>query len=472
MKRKVLTSLVVVLFLVIRLVGLGSDISNSDAARWHRRSESFLSAIKQGNFSETYQKYHPGVTLMWLNSFVKQAAFTYQLEMIGDVKTLENADYYLIVHGISKGVLVLVLATLLVFQIKYISKLFDTKTALIYAFLMAVEPYLIGINRWFHLTSLEVFLVFTSLLALLVWNKEKDNKTLIFSSILFGLACLTKTSALILAPVFLFILIKNRNIKSLGIFTLITLVTFFALFPAMWVQPFQVIQKILSSLFGAVSEDIRTDMISPFLSPFYYIIILAFRLSPITLILFVIALWKLKDSEDFNIHILLFSIFSYYLFLSLANQKIDRYIIGFIPFILLLISTTKFPKIVFGFVLTFLVHIVLTYYPVLSAYYSPLFGGTKQALKLDLYDNSGEYFAQAATYLNEKGRDKNVYVPNNIESFSYYYKGNLQGSLNENTDYIVRSLYMNRNEFIEENCPILEKAYGVGVDVLRIYSCK
>lgn len=472
MKNKILTILVLTFFISLRVFGLGTDISNSDAARWHRRSESFLSAIKQGNFSATYQKYHPGVTLMWINSLVKQTAFSYQLKTAGEPKSLENADYYPIIHGISKGVLVLVLGALLLFQIKYISILFDKKTALIYAFLMAVEPYLIGINRWFHLTSLEIFLVFTSLLALLVWSKEKSSKTLVFSSILFGLAVLTKTSALILLPILLFVFIKDKKWKELGIFSLISVITFYILFPAMWVESIQVVQKILGSLLGAVSEDVRTDLILPLLVPFYYVIILAFRSSPITFILFIVALWKLRNSKDFNIHILLFSIFSYYIFLTLASQKIDRYIISFIPFILLLVASTRFPKIVYIIPLVFLAYVVLTYYPVYSAYYSPLFGGTKQALKLGLYDNSGEYLSQVATYLNEKGRDKNVYVPDNIESFSYYYKGNLQGQFNEDTDYIVRSLYMNRNEFIETRCSSVEKSYGTYVDVVRVYSCK
>ncbi|MFC1700156.1 ArnT family glycosyltransferase [Patescibacteria group bacterium] len=469
MEKKGLTFLAVLLFLIIRMWGLGPDISNSDAARWHRRSESFLTALKEGNFSETYQKYHPGVTLMWINSVVKQAAFTYQLKTTGEPKTLENADYYPIIHGVSKGVLVVILTFLLILQIKYISRLFDKKTALIYAFLIAVEPYLIGINRWFHLTSLEVFLVFTSLLALLVWSKEKEKKTLVFSSMLFGLAVLTKTSALILFPVFLYIFIKERRWRDLGIFVLVSIATFFVLFPAMWVQPRQVIQKIASSLFGAVSEDIRTSLISPILVPFYYIIMLAFRLSPITLVLFLFSLWKHKRSKDFNILILLLCIVSYYLVLTLANQKIDRYIISFIPYTLLLIATTRIPKIVFLPSLAFLAYVVTMYCPVFSGYYSPVFGGTKQVLKLGLYDNSGEYFSQAATYLNEKGRDKNVYVPNNVESFSYYYKGNLQREFNEDTDYIVRSLYMNRNEFKENMCPSIDKSFDK--DTVRIYVC-
>jgi len=55
---------------------------------------------------------------MWINSIVKQVAFTHQLKTTGDPKTLENADYYSIIHGISKGALVIVLAVLLLLQMK------------------------------------------------------------------------------------------------------------------------------------------------------------------------------------------------------------------------------------------------------------------------------------------------------------------------------------------------------------------
>jgi len=384
----------------------------------------------------------------------------------------------------------------LLLQMKYISKLFDKSTALIYSFLIALEPYLVGINRWFHLTSLEVFLIFTSLLALLVWKKERNKKTLIFSSILFGLAVLTKTSALILFPVLMFVVLRSparhRTTKKDdagglffgGIFILVSFLTFFILFPAMWVQPIQVIQKIVSSLFGAVSEDIRTSLIPSHLVPFYYVIMLALRLSPITLVIFFLGLWtrfrphSVPSTKSFESNIMIYSIFIYYLFLTLANQKIDRYVVSFIPFILLISASyvsgagKKLKTVFLGLPLLFFILISWKYYPVYSAYYSPIFGGTKTAIKLGLYDNSGEYFAQVASYLNGKGRDINVYVPNNVESFSYYYKGNLQHEFNEETNYIVRSLYMNRNEFVEPNCPTIEKSYGIGIDIVRIYTCK
>ena len=50
---------------VPRLLSLDAHWS-SDEARWLRRSAQFMSAVKQGEFSETLIAHHPGVTTMWL----------------------------------------------------------------------------------------------------------------------------------------------------------------------------------------------------------------------------------------------------------------------------------------------------------------------------------------------------------------------------------------------------------------------
>ena len=158
MKKTILIySLIAIVFLAFRLVGQGSDMANSDSIRWHRRSEKFLTAIKQGDLKSTYQHYQPGVILMWLNAPVKQAGFWYQINQTDEPKTLENADYFPIIHGYSKNVVVLVLLALLLYQMWAISKLFSKEASYIYGLLIALEPYLIGIDRWFHLTSLETY---------------------------------------------------------------------------------------------------------------------------------------------------------------------------------------------------------------------------------------------------------------------------------------------------------------------------
>ena len=184
-KDKKIFALILLLFLLFRLPGLGNDLSNTDALRWHRRSEIFLTAIKSGDLKETYRHYQPGMTIMWVNSAVKQVAFSTQHRVlkIEEPKTLENADYYPAIHGVSKAVLVFILCSLLAIQILFLQKIFGDKIAFIFGFLMAIEPYMIGMDRWFHLTSLETYFAFLSFLALLVWKKENRDKLLVFSGL-------------------------------------------------------------------------------------------------------------------------------------------------------------------------------------------------------------------------------------------------------------------------------------------------
>ena len=216
-KFKLAFGIIIFAFIFLRVLGLGNDISNSDALRWHRRSENFLHAIKTGDLESTYQRYHPGVTLMWINAFTKQALFSYNYSFSEDAaaNTLENSAYFSTIHQISKTVLVLVLTLLFIVQIYLISKTFNNLASILYGTLVVFEPFIVGMDRWFHLTALETSLVFTSFLAILCWKKiKKNNLVLIFAAVLYGLAFLTKTSSLIILPVLLVLIILPDKFEA------------------------------------------------------------------------------------------------------------------------------------------------------------------------------------------------------------------------------------------------------------------
>jgi len=164
--------------------------------------------------------------------------------------------------------------------------------------------------------------------------------------------------------------------------------------------------------------------------------------------------------------------------MTFTDQKIDRYALVFFPFILLLISNylTNVSKrvltISLGISLLFLGYVIYTYHPVYSAYYSPLFGGTGSALDTGIYDNSGEYFAQAALYLNTKGRDVYTYVPNGFSSFDLFYKGNTQRERTNETNYVVTSYDMQRLNPVDSVCTILDKSFGSKEhDIVYVWRC-
>jgi hypothetical protein len=97
------------------------------------------------------------------------------------------------------------------------------------------------------------------------------------------------------------------------------------------------------------------------------------------------------------------------------------------------------------------------YFPIFSAYYSPVFGGTAAAQKTGVYDSSGEYFADAAFYLNNYSRDTVVYLPDNVLTFTPFYKGKTIGKFNNTVDYVVSSIDLFRDMPKNASCTTLDK---------------
>ncbi len=481
--KKLAVLLIAVLFLTLRLPALGYDISNTDAYRWHLRSENFLAALKHADLKATAQHYQPGVTLMWLNAVVKQFAFwtQYHVLKIPEPKTLENADWFPVIDGISRAAVVFVLLLLLLTQIFFVSKLVNFKSALIFGILIAVEPYLVGIDRWFHLTSLEAYFLLTALLALLYWSRNMSNKWLVLSASMYSLSVLSKITSLIALPTFLLIIFfaKRDILVSISKFLAAFSVCCLLVYPALMVSPLSTLSDIFAAVFGAVSDNYRNDQLTTFTRLFFYDLVLLLKLSPLTLILLFAAIFNFRKlSSNLLVKVVAANLCLYYIVLALAQQKIDRYVVVLIPQILLFISvflstqSLKLQKTAVSLALAFIVFVSYLYFPVYSAYYSPIFGGTRGAIKLGVYDNSGEYFAQAAFYLNSKGRDTQVYVPNGIASFMYYYKGVSQRNFNETTDFIVHSLDLTRPNIKEDKCPYLDKSFGSKEkQIVFVYRC-
>ena len=470
------------LFLLPRIFNLGNDISNSDALRWHRRTDNFLSALKGGNFKQTYQRYHPGVMIMWIGAAAELALSEYQQIKGEEVGTLENTDFFPRLHGLSKLFLVLVLASFFVLQLYLIRELFGRKTAMAYGFLISLEPYFIGINRWFHLSSMEAFFSITSLLLLLLFLKKKKLYYLLISGFFAGLGLLTKMTVFI-SVAFSILLIfndiyeKRSEFKIFFIYIISVAATFFMFFPALWVAPLFVFTSMYNAVFNAVFSDIRGEIFTLLQKIFYYPIILAFKLSPFMLFAGIYSLFKtFKEKSRDTLVIAGYFVFLVS-FLTLTDQKIDRYSVALFPSLILLVSAafSKLKRVWLGLLLllqtvTF-IWATGIFYPVYSSYVNPLFGQAF-VLKAGFYENSGEYYSNAAMYLNEKGRNIYTYVPNNTESFKPYYKGNLTSNL-EDADYVVNGLDFDRKVLPEIDGCKIERFFGNRLyRPVAVYACK
>lgn len=489
-KIQLTTIFLLILFFCLRIPNLGIDISHTDEARWHIRSENFLKALQHKDFLNTYQHNQPGVMLMWVGAAYE---YIFHSNFINPVNftNLTNVDTYLTVSKESKTLLIVVLGVLFLFHLQLIKKLTNYTVMFLYGLLASVEPYLVGVDRYFHVTSLETYLLFASFLSLWLWYKNNKKVSLIFSALLFSMSLLTKIASVILLPLYVFVfLLKLKENKSFDtksilkdsiIFLTILLATYILLFPAILINPVLVFSKLYAGIYGGISEDARSILYNGLFSVLYYPVLFIFKASPVTLVLLLCTLFSLRKLKTIlELKFLIIYILLYYIALSVSVKKIDRYLISLLPPILLLVSVTsaKFKlniqKIIVSSTLLFTLFLIYVYHPVYSAYYSPFFGGSKIANRFNVYTNSGQYYAQAALYLNENVQGKKIYVPYSDISFYYLFKEkeNMQYVTKKNADFVVLSFNKSTKDFVPKRCVYIEKSFGSKIEnILTIYKC-
>ena len=156
-----------------------------------------MAALKAGDLASTYQHYQPGVSLMLVNSIARQVSWKVQ-DFIGQPRwSLENSGDFIAIHTVSKLVLVVVLFGLFLAQLSAISKLFGLKVAIVYGLVMSIEPYIVGIDRWFHLTALETYASFLGFLLYLLYLSSQKAALAVGSGLAFGISILAKISGLV-----------------------------------------------------------------------------------------------------------------------------------------------------------------------------------------------------------------------------------------------------------------------------------
>lgn len=381
--------MVILFFVAIRIPSLGRDVFNTDVWKWKQRTYDFGSGVFEMDFKKTIQKYHPGVTLMWIGSvgvkvnniFVDYLPTHYEDGSSVDGLLASKIAYYkteigqvFLLHFVQKLFLVTVIGISLAFAIYPLRKLFGSEYAFILFLLLMVEPFYLALTRVFHLEGLMSTFMFASVSWFYYFLHEKkftglqpknNVKKLYVSSFFGALAVLTKSTALYLLPftglaMFLFYFLKNKKTDDLAKKTIITLkkfcgdyfkwlVGFFLviviLWPALWVDPAGAIKTVFRGIFVV---GIEKDHIQYFFGKlvedpglFYYPVV--FLLKSSIYLLGGLAGWyllkmskiKIAADEDiaqndnrknFVLYILLYSVF-YVALLTIPSKKLDRYIL-------------------------------------------------------------------------------------------------------------------------------------------------
>ena len=254
------------LFILIsfpRLMSLDAHWS-SDEGRWLNRSLVFMSAVKKGEFSETLIAYHPGVMTMWIAGL---RVFFIKPHLNVPVRdqwfmNLTHARWFI-------GIFVwagIGIACLLVYR------LFGRWVALVSYACFAYSPLFLAQTRRVHTDALAtVFILLTVLLFLLYCENRQHIRYLLFSGIIFGLAVLSKSYALILLvwmPLCLILFHSSRqrigerfsiHITEVLCFLNFTLLTVLAVWPVFWTTLFGIMALCLLCLTFVLLRSIKNE---------------------------------------------------------------------------------------------------------------------------------------------------------------------------------------------------------------------
>lgn len=424
MKKLKYEILIILFFVLSRLPSMGHDNFTTDTWKWKSRSYDFGSGIFGLDFEKTLQKYHPGVTLMWIGTAgIKVYNASYSLINKVDppdnsVTTIFGLDF------VQKFFLALIIGVGLAFIFYPLKIIFDTKTGLLAVFLISFEPYFISLTRVFHLEGLLSVFMLVSVVWLYWYITNGGIRKLIASAFFAGLAILTKTTALFLLPFTLLMLTAgsftnpgivgdvvgafSKNIKSMLILKNIsskfilwlvtTSVVIFTLWPALWVDAAGVYKAIYKGIavVGIEREHIQYyfgNLVEDPGSTFYPVVLL-FKSSPwflFGLICLIFIINKLNDEKKkFILFLFCYSIL-YLIMLTLPTKKLDRYIM---PSMVSLVVISSFfyvwlwdrvrIKSIFKMIVFSLPILILTVlmHPDYLTYYNPVTGGLKNGIKV------------------------------------------------------------------------------------------
>jgi 4-amino-4-deoxy-L-arabinose transferase-like glycosyltransferase len=456
-----------------------------DEKRWLTRSANFYHAFAHGDFADTYQQSHPGVTIMWAGT----AAFlqrypAYQAEGPGQLGAGGDVGLFLQPHGykplelLKAGRFFIVLAITLVLALSFIAsaRLIGWVSALIGFLLIASDPFHIALSRLLHLDGLVSSLMLLALLTFLnyLYNGRRP-LDLIVSAVTAGLSWLTKSPSIILVP-FIGLLalhefwptwrLRRRLTRAdsqtvlqpLVIWSLIGLAVFILLWPAMWVRPIQSVREILGGIVGHAVEGHELPVYfngavtegDPGWS--FYPITYLWRTTPLVLIGLIFAIVALAapgpaltppTHQRVTLILMVFAVF-FCVLLSVGAKKFDRYLLPMYAPLDLAAAVgwlaaarwlMRMPQAVLRASATALIMFVvagqfgsaLSTFPYYFSYYNPLLGGAKKAPEVMMI-GWGEGMDQAADYLNALPNASQLRVTTWFweTTFSYLFKGHTE----------------------------------------------
>ncbi len=245
---------------IILLTNLGfglsrlGNYSSVDEPYWtYGRITKFWNGVKAHKWKTTSVNDKPGITVAILSGagLIKMDPMPYK-NLRGDVKTDSQLKDINDINFYFRLPIYLFCIFLLPFFYIFLKKLFDETTAIIAFAFIGLSPILLGISLIINPDSLLWIFLPLSLLSYFVFQKNTEKKYLYTSGLLLGLSLLTKYVSNILYIFFFFlpfleyIFLKEKpeivaylkkSLRDYAIIVGISMLTFFVLYPATWVNP-------------------------------------------------------------------------------------------------------------------------------------------------------------------------------------------------------------------------------------------
>ena len=323
---------------VPRTLALDAYVS-PDERKWLARSANFAYALNHGDFAETFQREHPGVTVMWAGTlgllgdyptYAQDAPgyFTWEQEHFEAwiEENTPHAPLDLLAagrHWIAFGV-----AFALWLSIFPLRRLLGPNAAYVAFIFLALDPFGVAMSRQLHPDGFVASFIFLALLYFLAWlYAGQRRRDLVLSGVVMGLAWLTKTPAALLVPVGGILVAAQawrlrrqhaippdpygddpdeepgqlshhggRSVKHIVarlaggyvVWGLVAIATFALLWPAMWVDPLGSLLRMSTEMEAYVEGHVNPNFFlgAPTGDPglFFYPVALFFRITPAVLI--------------------------------------------------------------------------------------------------------------------------------------------------------------------------------------------
>ncbi|MCE7981004.1 MAG: hypothetical protein DYG89_07405 [Caldilinea sp. CFX5] len=290
-----------------------------DERKWLARAANFYQALSTDNWAATFQREHPGVTVMWagllglLQHFptypqVAPGQFAWDREHI-EAWLLQNTTHTpleLLTAG--RWWITLLITLTIVFSYFPLRRLFGdsstangvTSMALAFwgALYLAWSPFFIALSRQLHPDGLAASFIVLALLLFLAWLYGGQQwRYLIASGIVMGLSWLTKTPAIFLVPTGALLLgwqmwqarkINRRLLIGYVGWGVLATLTFVLLWPAMWLDPLGTLQRMSAEMGVYVERHTSTNYFwgQPTADPglLFYPVAFLWRTTPATVV--------------------------------------------------------------------------------------------------------------------------------------------------------------------------------------------